>query len=101
MIATHRGSRLSLHHPASLGQALRGCCNHRCSFCIIPSMRGDLASRPAGEVLLEAERLMKAGDWADVTIAGSSATTSLQRLRFEPEADSARAWIPAHIWKRA
>ncbi|MCP5141833.1 MAG: 30S ribosomal protein S12 methylthiotransferase RimO [Gammaproteobacteria bacterium] len=36
-------------------------CNHRCSFCIIPSMRGDLVSRPVGEVLHEAERLVEAG----------------------------------------
>ncbi len=36
-------------------------CNHRCTFCIIPSMRGDLVSRPAGEVLEEAENLVKAG----------------------------------------
>src|SRR5580698_62220 len=36
-------------------------CNHRCSFCIIPSMRGDLVSRPVDEVLIEAERLVKSG----------------------------------------
>jgi ribosomal protein S12 methylthiotransferase len=36
-------------------------CNHRCTFCIIPSMRGDLVSRPIGEVMLEAENLVKAG----------------------------------------
>ena len=36
-------------------------CNHRCSFCIIPSMRGDLVSRPVDEVLLEAEKLVKGG----------------------------------------
>ena len=36
-------------------------CNHRCSFCIIPSLRGDLVSRPIGEVLGEAERLVNAG----------------------------------------
>ena len=36
-------------------------CNHRCSFCIIPSMRGDLVSRPVDEVLIEAERLVKGG----------------------------------------
>src|SRR5690554_3410287 len=36
-------------------------CNHRCSFCIIPSLRGKLVSRPVGEVLSEAERLVKAG----------------------------------------
>ena len=36
-------------------------CNHRCSFCIIPSMRGDLVSRPVGEVLREAEKLVISG----------------------------------------
>ena len=36
-------------------------CNHRCSFCIIPSMRGDLVSRPVGEVMQEAEHLVDAG----------------------------------------
>jgi len=36
-------------------------CNHRCSFCIIPSMRGDLVSRRIDEVLIEAENLFKAG----------------------------------------
>lgn len=36
-------------------------CNHRCTFCIIPSMRGDLVSRPVDEVLIEAEKLAKSG----------------------------------------
>jgi len=36
-------------------------CNHRCIYCIMPSMRGDLVSRPVGEVLTEAERLVDAG----------------------------------------
>jgi ribosomal protein S12 methylthiotransferase len=36
-------------------------CNHRCTFCIIPSMRGDLVSRPIGEVLLEAKKLFESG----------------------------------------
>jgi ribosomal protein S12 methylthiotransferase len=36
-------------------------CNHRCSFCIIPSMRGDLVSRPIGEVIREAQSLVKSG----------------------------------------
>jgi len=36
-------------------------CNHRCTFCIIPSLRGDLVSRPVGEVMREAENLVKAG----------------------------------------
>ena len=36
-------------------------CNHRCTFCIIPSMRGDLVSRPIGEVLKEAQALFEGG----------------------------------------
>jgi ribosomal protein S12 methylthiotransferase len=36
-------------------------CNHRCSFCIIPSMRGDLVSRPIGDLMVEAENLFKSG----------------------------------------
>lgn len=36
-------------------------CNHRCTFCIIPALRGDLVSRPLGEVMQEAENLVKAG----------------------------------------
>jgi ribosomal protein S12 methylthiotransferase len=36
-------------------------CNHRCSFCIIPSMRGDLVSRPVDDVLIEAEKLVNNG----------------------------------------
>ena len=36
-------------------------CNHRCTFCIIPSLRGDLISRPIGEVLLEAKKLFESG----------------------------------------
>jgi ribosomal protein S12 methylthiotransferase len=36
-------------------------CNHRCSFCIIPSMRGDLVSRPIGELMQEAENLVRRG----------------------------------------
>ncbi|HET7832726.1 MAG TPA: 30S ribosomal protein S12 methylthiotransferase RimO [Gallionella sp.] len=36
-------------------------CNHRCTFCIIPSLRGDLVSRPVGDVMQEAEKLVSAG----------------------------------------
>jgi len=36
-------------------------CNHRCTFCIIPSLRGDLVSRPVGEVMQEAQNLVDAG----------------------------------------
>jgi ribosomal protein S12 methylthiotransferase len=54
-----QGVKLTPQHYAYLKIA-EGC-NHRCSFCIIPSMRGDLASRPVGEVMQEAENLVKAG----------------------------------------
>jgi len=54
-----QGIKLTPGHYAYLKIA-EGC-NHRCSFCIIPSMRGDLVSRPIGEVMQEAENLVKAG----------------------------------------
>ena len=54
-----QGIRLTPRHYAYL--KISEGCNHRCSFCIIPSMRGDLASRPIGSVLGEAERLVRAG----------------------------------------
>ena len=53
------GIKLTPRHYAYL--KISEGCNHRCSFCIIPSMRGDLVSRPVDEVLREAERLVQAG----------------------------------------
>ena len=54
-----QGIRLTPDHYAYL--KISEGCNHRCSFCIIPSMRGDLVSRPIGDVMQEAERLVEAG----------------------------------------
>jgi ribosomal protein S12 methylthiotransferase len=54
-----QGIRLTPDHYAYL--KISEGCNHRCSFCIIPSLRGDLVSRPIGEVLKEAETLADAG----------------------------------------
>ena len=54
-----QGIKLTPRHYAYL--KISEGCNHRCSFCIIPSMRGDLVSRPIGDVMEEAERLVKAG----------------------------------------
>mgnify|MGYP003513832803 FL=1 len=54
-----QGIKLTPRHYAYL--KISEGCNHSCSFCIIPSMRGKLVSRPVGEVLGEAERLVKAG----------------------------------------
>jgi ribosomal protein S12 methylthiotransferase len=54
-----QGIKLTPAHYAYLKIA-EGC-NHRCTFCIIPALRGDLVSRPIGEVMQEAENLVKAG----------------------------------------
>jgi ribosomal protein S12 methylthiotransferase len=54
-----QGIKLTPRHYAYL--KISEGCNHKCSFCIIPSMRGKLASRPVGEVLDEAQRLVRAG----------------------------------------
>ena len=54
-----QGIKLTPKHYAYL--KISEGCNHKCSFCIIPSMRGKLASRPVDEVLREAEKLAKAG----------------------------------------
>jgi ribosomal protein S12 methylthiotransferase len=54
-----QGVKLTPRHYAYL--KISEGCNHRCSFCIIPSMRGDLVSRPIGDVLSEAQRLFEAG----------------------------------------
>jgi ribosomal protein S12 methylthiotransferase len=53
------GIKLTPRHYAYL--KISEGCNHRCSFCIIPSMRGDLVSRPIGQVMREAENLVKQG----------------------------------------
>jgi ribosomal protein S12 methylthiotransferase len=54
-----QGIRLTPRHYAYL--KISEGCNHRCTFCIIPSMRGDLVSRPVGDVMKEAENLVRAG----------------------------------------
>ena len=54
-----QGIRLTPRHYAYV--KISEGCNHRCTFCIIPSMRGDLVSRPVGDVMQEAENLVNAG----------------------------------------
>ncbi len=54
-----QGIKLTPRHYAYL--KISEGCNHRCSFCIIPDMRGDLVSRPIGDIMEEAERLVRAG----------------------------------------
>jgi ribosomal protein S12 methylthiotransferase len=58
LIPAH-GVKLTPRHYAYL--KISEGCNHRCTFCIIPSMRGKLVSRPVGDVLREAEQLVRAG----------------------------------------
>ena len=73
-----QGVKLTPRHYAYL--KISEGCNNRCSFCIIPKLRGDLVSRPAGDVLREAERLVKAGRQGDPRhLAGH------QRLRRRPQ----------------
>ena len=54
-----QGVKLTPRHYAYL--KISEGCNHRCRFCIIPSLRGDLVSRPIGEVMTEAEQLARSG----------------------------------------
>ncbi len=54
-----QGIRLTPKHYAYV--KISEGCNHRCTFCIIPSMRGNLVSRPVGEVMQEAQNLVRAG----------------------------------------
>ncbi len=58
-LVPEQGVKLTPKHYAYL--KISEGCNHRCTFCIIPSMRGDLDSRPVGDVLGEAQRLVNAG----------------------------------------
>jgi len=58
-LVPEQGVKLTPRHYAYL--KISEGCNHRCTFCIIPSMRGDLDSRPIGDVLSEAKRLKDAG----------------------------------------
>jgi ribosomal protein S12 methylthiotransferase len=58
-LVPEQGIKLTPRHYAYL--KISEGCNNRCSFCIIPKLRGDLVSRPAADVLREAERLVNAG----------------------------------------
>jgi ribosomal protein S12 methylthiotransferase len=71
------GIRLTPRHYAYL--KISEGCNHRCGFCIIPSMRGPLASRPAHAVLREAERLVDAGVRELLVISQDTSAYGLDR----------------------
>ena len=83
-----QGVKLTPRHYAYLKIA-EGC-NNRCSFCIIPSLRGDLVSRPAGDVLREAEKLVKAGVKELLVISQDTSAYGLD-LRYAPSLFQDRA----------
>ena len=75
------GVRLTPKHYAYL--KISEGCDHRCSFCIIPSLRGDLASRPIGEVMAEAEALVDAGVKELLVVAQDTSAYGLD-IRYAP-----------------
>ena len=66
-------------------------CDHRCSFCIIPSLRGDLASRPVGEVLKEAEALVGRGVKELLVVAQDTSAYGLD-IRYRPDDWRGQSW---------
>ncbi len=76
-----QGVKLTPRHYAYL--KISEGCNHSCSFCIIPSMRGKLVSRPVGDVLREAEGLAKAGVKELLVISQDTSAYGLD-LRYAP-----------------
>jgi len=84
-----QGIKLTPRHYAYLKIA-EGC-NHRCTFCIIPSMRGNLVSRPLNEVLYEAERLVEAGVQELLIIAQDSSAYGVD-LHYRPALWRGREW---------
>ncbi len=83
------GLKLTPRHYAYL--KISEGCNHRCSFCIIPSLRGDLASRPVGEVLREAEALVADGVKELLVVSQDTSAYGLD-LRYAADDWRGRAW---------
>src|SRR4028119_527540 len=96
------GVKLTPRHYAYL-KISEGCSN-RCSFCIIPRLRGDLVSRPAGEVLREAEKLVKAGVKEILVVSQDTSAYGVD-IKYQPSLwqdrevrarSTARARAPGH-----
>ena len=83
------GVRLTPKHYAYL--KISEGCDHRCSFCIIPSLRGDLASRPIGEVMAEAEALVDSGVKELLVVAQDTSAYGLD-LRYAQGDWRGQAW---------
>src|SRR6201984_2583887 len=75
------GIKLTPRHYAYL--KISEGCNNRCSFCIIPKLRGDLVSRPAADVLREAEKLVDAGGKELIVISQDTSAYGLD-IRYAP-----------------
>ncbi len=80
-LVPEQGVKLTPRHYAYL-KISEGCSN-RCSFCIIPALRGDLVSRPIGDVLREAEKLVNAGVKEILVISQDTSAYGLD-LKYEP-----------------
>jgi ribosomal protein S12 methylthiotransferase len=76
-----QGVKLTPRHYAYL--KISEGCNNRCSFCIIPKLRGDLVSRPIGDVLREAEKLAKAGVREVLVISQDTSAYGLD-IKYQP-----------------
>jgi len=83
-----QGIRLTPRHYAYL--KISEGCNHRCTFCIIPSMRGDLVSRPIGDVMQEAQNLVDAGVKELLVISQDTSAYGVD-LRYRPDIWRGRA----------
>jgi ribosomal protein S12 methylthiotransferase len=86
---TAAGVRLTPKHYAYL--KISEGCDHRCAFCIIPSLRGDLASRPIGEVMAEAEALVESGVKELLVVAQDTSAYGLD-LRYASGHWRGQAW---------
>jgi ribosomal protein S12 methylthiotransferase len=84
-----QGIKLTPKHYAYL--KISEGCDHRCSFCIIPQMRGDLASRPVGEVLAEAETLVENGVKELLVVAQDTSAYGLD-VRYAPGDWRGQTW---------
>src|SRR3569832_660361 len=84
-----QGVKLTPRHYAYL--KISEGCDHRCSFCIIPQMRGDLVSRPVGEVLREAEILVENGVKELLVVSQDTSAYGLD-MRYAPGEWRGREW---------
>ena len=84
-----QGVKLTPKHYAYL--KISEGCDHRCSFCIIPSMRGDLASRPVGDVLREAETLVENGVKELLVVSQDTSAYGLD-VKYAPGEWRGQAW---------